>query len=505
MWVSLDGTSYKQVGTINGPSRYCVLNGAPSGGVVHVSLIAGALTSGSAADAAALNTLCYIGGASREYFSFSTATLTAALAYDLTAATPGAYSTTTGGHASGDPFVRVDSSIAKSGPIDLGYIGKTLHVKCTSFNVYGAAEESLASVTDYVYAITGSQVLGNAGASALAGIGAAVSDGVLSAGEKPAVILDYNTILANQGGIDAQAAAYGKDHTPLDTAITALTNYLGTLTTPVLWRNLSGSTTADGPTTRAMFLAVYAAQQSLLNATAAAAGTVATWAGVGNRPATYRAVSAGYSATSQPTPAALYNSETGAVISYLGRSYNLTKILRSTGEIIYSNSYDVYGVGAGRGSAATLAVDLNACTSAHIVVVISYDEPATNRLTAGMDSAMYRCGASRGVFGSPNFQGRSAYTLIGVGGCGEGQGYEAYAGAIASDPNAWTDTTFTIQNGGLIVSGTSATPKSLEDYGAGALATLNTIDTPQITDNAVTYTVQYVDAAGVYARSASTV
>ena len=120
---------------------------------------------------------------------------------------------------------------------------------------------------------------------------------------------------------------------------------------------------------------------------------------------------------------------------------------------------------------------MNACTSAHIVVVITSDEPFTNRVSSGLDAALYRCGASRGVFGSPNFQGRSAYTLIGVGGCGEGQGYEAYAGAVNSDPNAWTDTTFTVQNGGLIVSGNSATPKTLGDYSyfGDMNATKNTI------------------------------
>jgi hypothetical protein len=51
--------------------------------------------------------------------------------------------------------VRVDESVVGSGPLDLSMISKTIHVKLTSFNVFGLAEESLASVTDYTYTITG--------------------------------------------------------------------------------------------------------------------------------------------------------------------------------------------------------------------------------------------------------------------------------------------------------------------------------------------------------------
>ena len=291
VWVSLDGTSYKQIGTINGGSRYGALTNSPAaGGMVAVSLVSGALTSGSAADMAALNTLCYIGGASPEFLAYGTVTLTAALAYTLTTAGRGVYGTSGQAHSAGDPFVRVDTAVAKSGPIDLGYIGKTVHIKCTSFNFYGAAEESLANVTDYTFAITGAQVLGNAGASAYLGVSNAASDGVLSQGEKPPVLLDYANIIAEQAGIDVQALAFGVSYTAYDATVTALTAYLGTLTAPVAWNNLSNTTAIDGPTFRAKFAAVYAARQALLNATAAAAGTVANWSGVGQRPANIAAL-----------------------------------------------------------------------------------------------------------------------------------------------------------------------------------------------------------------------
>lgn len=310
LWVSLDGTNYKEAGVIYGGSRYGTLTADASvlldgsmvyggscygshdasddgGGTLSVVLHKGVLTSGTVADALALNTLCYIGGASPEFMAYHTAALTSALHYDL-AGTParGAYGTPAAAHASGVDFVRVDEAVAKSGPLDLSYVGKTIHIKCTSFNVYGAAEESLDSVVDYTYTITGSQVYGNAGAQALAGITAASSDNILTAGEKPPRILDYATILADQGGIDAQAAATGfaapcaSAKAAYDTAVSALTTYLGTLTTPVAWNVLTGDTDIVGTTFRSKFADVYATRQALLNIIAATAATMASWGNV---------------------------------------------------------------------------------------------------------------------------------------------------------------------------------------------------------------------------------
>lgn len=191
------------------------------------------------------------------------------------------------------------------------------------------------------------------------------------------------------------------------------------------------------------------------------AATTATWTSVSGRPVNYRVASRGNSATSQPIAAGFYDVDSGTSLYGASRSYNMVKISRSTGSVLSATSYDVFGGGT---AAATLASDLNACTSAHIVVVYGYDEPLGNRLTGGLDTAMYRCGASRGVFGSPNFQFRSAYILIGVGNCGEGQGFEAYHGAAGSDPDAWCDVAFQVLNGNVIVSGTGATPRTLSDY-----------------------------------------
>lgn len=202
VWVSLDGTSYKQTGTINGGSRMGTLSAAAgSTGGLEVTLLKGALLSGSATDAAALNTLCYVGGAAPEFLAYETATLTGALAYTLggAAMVRGAYGSAASAHSAGAVFVRVDDAVAKSGPVDLGYVGRTVHVKLTSFNVYGGGEEGLADVAEYTHVVAGAQVSGNAGAAALVVAEGAVQTDLSNA---PAGIINSNLVPS----IDAAAA-----------------------------------------------------------------------------------------------------------------------------------------------------------------------------------------------------------------------------------------------------------------------------------------------------------
>jgi hypothetical protein len=104
-------------------------------------------------------------------------------------------------------------------------------------------------------------------AEALAEIDDIISDGILSANEKPRIIQDYTVITSEQAGIDAQATALGitTEKTAYDTDVSDLTAYLATLTTPVLWSNLSGNTTIVGATFRGKFEDVYVTRQALLN------------------------------------------------------------------------------------------------------------------------------------------------------------------------------------------------------------------------------------------------
>ena len=126
-------------------------------------------------------------------------------------------------------------------------------------------------------AATAAQTSANSANAALADI---ASDSVLTPGEKPRVIQDRDVIVAEQTGIGLKATAQGitTEKTAYDNAVSALTTYLATLTTPVLWSNLAGNTTIVGATFRAKFADVYAARQTLLNEIAVriATGAVGT-------------------------------------------------------------------------------------------------------------------------------------------------------------------------------------------------------------------------------------
>jgi hypothetical protein len=107
------------------------------------------------------------------------------------------------------------------------------------------------------------------------------SDNILSPGEKPAVVLDYSAITAEQAGIDAQATAYSitTEKTTYDNAVSALTTYLGTLTG---WNTIPGSdVTIVGTTFRSKFSDVYTGRQALLNAIYAKAKALADAAQTG--------------------------------------------------------------------------------------------------------------------------------------------------------------------------------------------------------------------------------
>lgn len=196
--------------------------------------------------------------------------------------------------------------------------------------------------------------------------------------------------------------------------------------------------------------------------------TSTPWGDVAGRPKLFRVVAKGFSDTHAPASPTLWDGETGANIAgfLYGRSYNLVVLRRSDGAVLYGKAYDVYGLGASGGwTAADLATDLNAQGPDVVVVVWTYDEPKQNRLTSGLEAAMYRCGASRAVFGSPQFKTRSAYILVGIGGCGEGNGCEVYNGQVDNDANAWCDLAFYLANGQLVISGTSTPPRTLADHG----------------------------------------
>lgn len=155
VWASYDGTTYQQIGEVRGGSRYGQIT-TVVGSTVGVSISTGQLLSGSASDLNARATLCYIGGSVPEYFAYQTAALTGTLAYTLSTLSRGLYaSRADSAHTIADTFVRVDDSVAMSGPLDTNLVGKTISIKLLSFNKYGGGKQTLADVSAWSYTVTG--------------------------------------------------------------------------------------------------------------------------------------------------------------------------------------------------------------------------------------------------------------------------------------------------------------------------------------------------------------
>jgi hypothetical protein len=169
IWLSYqqDG-NYSQIGTVKANARIGFTTAdLPTVGVsvtgqtidqanvlsVDLTESAGVLSSGTQADATALNNRCYVGG---EIVSYATATLTAANQYNLTYLVRGAYGTEDEivDHPSHTKFARIDGAFF-SYPYDQSRIGGTVYLKFQSFNVYGGGTQSLADCTAFAYTITG--------------------------------------------------------------------------------------------------------------------------------------------------------------------------------------------------------------------------------------------------------------------------------------------------------------------------------------------------------------
>ncbi|MEJ7745919.1 MAG: hypothetical protein WKF61_04020 [Luteimonas sp.] len=143
--------------------------------------------------------------------------------------------------------------------------------KLLADNAQGTADTALNNAAAAQTAATNAA---NEAAAASAKLADIASDSVLTPGEKPVVIGNRDTIVAEQAGIEAQATAFWitTEKTNYSAAITALTAYLATLITPVSWNVLTGNTDIVGATFRVKFGDVYSTRQLLLNKIASEAG-----------------------------------------------------------------------------------------------------------------------------------------------------------------------------------------------------------------------------------------
>ena len=136
IWLSIDGTTYNQIGQIVGPARQGVLSSSlPSftGAnpdtadtlALNMAESGGVLATATDLDAQLANTLCIVDS---ELVSYATATLTSANHYSLTYLYRGLYGTAIASHSSGAPFARLDSTVFEY-DLPAQYVGKTLYIK----------------------------------------------------------------------------------------------------------------------------------------------------------------------------------------------------------------------------------------------------------------------------------------------------------------------------------------------------------------------------------------
>ncbi len=150
VWVSDNNTNYRRIGEIKIAARIGKLVHDISAEADSVEvMMSGALISGTAQDAERGNTLLWCDG---ESLSYTTATLLESGNYLLAGLVRGQYGTSPIAHKAGVQVVRCDDALIKPSFLDSD-IGKMVHFKFTSYNIFGGNEQSLADVPAYSYTI----------------------------------------------------------------------------------------------------------------------------------------------------------------------------------------------------------------------------------------------------------------------------------------------------------------------------------------------------------------
>ena len=160
VWVSLDNVTYVQVATLTQPVAQGVLtaglalaSGYDTANVLAVNIAESGKTLAGATMASAEQgvTLALV---DHELLAYTTATLTAPHAYNLTGLPRGLYGTPAAAHASGAPFTRLGPAIVKY-DLPANYVGKTLYLKFQSVNIFGLGVQDLSGCAAYVYTPSG--------------------------------------------------------------------------------------------------------------------------------------------------------------------------------------------------------------------------------------------------------------------------------------------------------------------------------------------------------------
>ena len=216
VYQSYDNTTFFQVGTVTGPSRYGTLRASfasnltdpDTTGSLQLQLVdtdlAVAAVSQTAVDN--LRSLMYVDG---EILGYRDASLVGTGQYNLGYFHRGKYGSAISTHASGSQWAMLDQSLFRVS-FDPGMAGKTAYFKFVSFNVYGSGYESLATVSSYSRVLgTGAQPI-SAGFSASATNVSQIGNSYLKTGGTTATWGDAQ-IYSNEGyagGAYCSAQAY---------------------------------------------------------------------------------------------------------------------------------------------------------------------------------------------------------------------------------------------------------------------------------------------------------
>lgn len=152
VWISDDGLTYSRVGVIDRALRQGVLTDTllavadpDNSSTLSVALLSDEveLVGSTDVSAARLATLCRVGD---EFISFASAELVAPGAYDLSRLRRGALNSVIAQHNAGAQFARIDREAFFRYTYATDQAPETLYIKLTSFNLYGAAEQTLDAV-----------------------------------------------------------------------------------------------------------------------------------------------------------------------------------------------------------------------------------------------------------------------------------------------------------------------------------------------------------------------
>lgn len=152
VWLSDNGENYSRIGSITQQARMGRVKYGfnQTGNLCNITLNQGMLKGGTHIDAERANTLCWVNG---EAFSYEGAEMHQDNWYTLSGLVRGQYGTNAISHSTGERFVRVDEALFRY-PYRKEDIGKTIHLKFTSMNLFGSNEQELDEVQAYQYTLT---------------------------------------------------------------------------------------------------------------------------------------------------------------------------------------------------------------------------------------------------------------------------------------------------------------------------------------------------------------